>query len=457
MKKNALILFFILSFLKGFSQNKPVLYDFTEVPQSLMLNPGAEVNSKWHVGVPALSGVSLAVGFRGFKVTDLFADDGKDINAKLESLIFRLNPSDHIAINQQIDFLNAGIRLPNEKDYLSFGFYEELNFISYYPKDLAIFLFEGNKDIGRVFNANSIRIKGDLVGVFHIGINRRFSDKFIAGVRFKLYSGALNIKSTKNTGLFFTTKGIDNIYRHNLQNINLKVQTSGFFIGDVYDENFYKKLFNKAFFGGNLGFGLDMGLTYKPNKQTKITASVQDLGFIKYTKQVIGATARGDFSTEGVSLQTPILSGVNYFQQIIDDVEASIERKTIYDSYVSFREPKINGSVGYSFGLPHLEECFKPRFDNPYRNQIGLQLFSIVRPKQPQLATTVFYYRRINKYLRTKLTYTVDSYSPSSVGFGLSSHIGHFNLYGSFINLFEANDFYDSNYNAFQFGMNVIF
>ncbi|MFK5891490.1 MAG: DUF5723 family protein [Flavobacteriaceae bacterium] len=457
MKKSILFIFIVMSLFKGLSQNKPILYDFTEVPQSLMLNPGAEVNHKWHIGVPALSGTSLSVGLRGFRVTDLFAKDGLDINAKLEKLIFKLNPSDNIVINQQIEFLNVGIRLPNEKDYLSFGFYEELNFIGYYPKDLAIFLFEGNKDIGRVFNAESVRLKADLVGVFHIGINRRFSDKFIAGARFKLYSGALDIKSIKNTGLFFTTKGIDNIYRHNLQNINLKVQTSGFFIGDDYDENFYKKLFSKVFFGGNLGFGLDMGLTYKPNKQTKITASVQDLGFIKYTKQVIGAEVKGNFATEGVELQTPIVSGIDYFKQIIDDVEASLDSQTIYDSYISFREPKINASVGYSFGLPHLEECFKPRLDNPYRNQIGMQFFSIVRPKQPQLATTIFYYRRVNKYLRTKLTYTVDSYSPSSVGFGLSSHIGHFNLYGSFINLFGANNFYNSNYNAFQFGMNVIF
>jgi uncharacterized protein DUF5723 len=457
MKKSILILFIVLSFIKGFSQNKPVLYDFTEVPQSLMLNPGAEISSNWHVGIPVLSGVSLAVGLRGFKVTDLFSDDGIDINTKLENLIFKLNSTDNIVINQQIEFLNGGVRLRNEKDYLSFGFYEEFNFIGYYPKDLAIFLFEGNKDVGHVFNANSIKLKTDLVGVFHIGINRRFSDKFIAGARFKLYSSAFEVKSVKNSGLFLTTKGVDNIYRHSLQNINLKVQTTGLFNGTDYDEEFYKKLFSKIFLGGNLGFGFDFGLTYKPNKQTKLTASVQDLGFIMNTKQVTGATVKGDYTTEGVKLETPIVSGINYFQQIIDDLDASMVRDTIYDSYVSFREPKINASVGFSFGLPHLEECFKPRFDNPYRNQIGMQFFSIVRPKQPQLATTIFYYRRINKYLRTKLTYTVDSYSPSSVGFGLSSHIGHFNLCDSFLHLLGANDFYNSNYNAFQFGMNVIF
>lgn len=447
----------VLTVFKSLAQNKPVLYDFTEIPQSLLLNPGAEINYDWHVGIPALSGISLGVGLKGFTVKDLFADDGVDINIKLENLIFGLKSSDHIVINQQIELFYGGFRLPNEKDYLSFGFYEEFNLIAYYPKDLTIFLFEGNKEIGRVFNADSFNFKTDLVGVFHIGINRRVNKRLIAGVRFKLYSSAFEVKSTKNKGLFFTTKGINNIYRHNLQDINLSIQTAGLFEGTNFNEDFYKNLFGKIFLGGNLGFGLDFGLTHMPNDQVRITASITDLGFIKNNKDVTSISAKGSFTTEGIELETPIVSGINYFQNIIDDIKAGITRDTIFKSYVSFRSPKINGSVAYSFGLPHLEDCFKPQFDNPYRNQIGFQIFSIIRPKQPQVASTLFYYRRINKFLRTKLTYTVDSYSASSIGFGLSSHFRNFNLYGSFNNLFGATDFYNSNYNGFQFGMNLLF
>ncbi|NQW36196.1 MAG: hypothetical protein HQ471_04235, partial [Flavobacteriales bacterium] len=436
--RHILLFFIVFITVKGFSQNKPVLYDFTEIPQSLMLNPGADVTYKWHAGVPALSGISLAIGIKGFKMTDLFAKDGIDINTKLEKLIYSRTPNDHLFINQQIELLNAGIRLPNEKDYLSFGFYEEFNFIGYYPKDFVIFGFDGNKEIGRVFNAESIKFKTDLVGVFHIGINRRVSKTLVAGARFKLYSSAGEIKSLKNTGLFFTTPGVDNIYKHTLQNINLSVQTAGFFNGTDYDENFYKHLFGKLFLGGNLGVGFDFGLTYKPNKQVKVTASVQDLGFIKYTKMVTTASAKGNYTTEGIALPTPIISGVNYFQKIIDGVKDGIVRDTIFDSYVTLRSPKINASYAFSFGLPHLEECFKPLDDNPYRNQVGFQLYSVVLPKQPQIAATAFYYRRVNKYLRAKITYTVDSYTPSNVGLGFSSHFWNFNLYGSFNNLFST-------------------
>ncbi|MCF6212740.1 MAG: DUF5723 family protein [Flavobacteriaceae bacterium] len=454
--KHILLFLAVFVIFKGIAQNRPVLYDFTEIPQALMLNPGADVTYKWHVGLPALSGLSLAIGVKGFKITDLFAKDGIDINTKLQKLIYSRTPNDHLFINQQMALLNAGIRLPNEKDYISFGIYEEFNFIAYYPKDLILFGFEGNKQIDHVFNAESFKFKTDLVGVFHIGINRRLSDKLMVGARFKLYSSAGEIKSINNKGLFFTTKGVNNIYRHTLQNIDLSIHTAGFFNKTDYDENFYKYLFGKLFLGGNLGMGFDFGLTYKPNKQVKVTASIQDLGYIRYNKMVAGVTAKGNYTSEGIKLETPIVSGINYFQQIIDGVKEGIVRDTIFNSYTTFRSPKINASYAYSFGLPRLEECFKPIFDNPYRNQIGFQLYSVILPKQPQVAATVFYYRRVNKYFRAKLTYTVDSYTPSNVGLGFSSHIWHFNLYGSFNNLLST-DFYNSNYNAFQLGMNFIF
>jgi len=454
--KRILILIILLIGIKGFSQNNPVLYDLTEVPQSLMLNPGADVTYKWHVGMPGLSNISLAIGVQGFKITDLFAKDGIDINTKIEKLIFSRKPKNHLYISQQAELINAGFRFPNQKDYLSFGFYETFNLIVYYPKDFAIFAFEGNKELGRVFNANSFKFLTDLVGVFHVGLNRRFSKKFTAGVRLKIYSSAGEIKSLKNRGLFFTTQGIDNIYRHTLQDIDLSIQTAGFFNKTGYDENFYKHLINKMMLGGNLGLGFDFGLTYKPNHQTRVTASIQDLGFINYTQMVTGVSAKGNYTTEGVRLETPIVSGVNYFQKIIDGLKDNIIRDTIYKSHITMRFPKIRASYGYSFGLPHSEDCFKPKLDSPYRNQIGFQFYSIVLPKQPQIATTLFYYRRINKFFRTKITYTVDSYSGSNVGLGFTSHIGHFNLYGSFDNLFSA-DFYNSNYNAFQFGMNFVF
>ena len=70
------------------AQNKAVLYNFTAIPQSLSLNPGADVTYRWYAGVPLLSGISANVGSTGFSAYDLFADNGGPGNKVTTKAIF---------------------------------------------------------------------------------------------------------------------------------------------------------------------------------------------------------------------------------------------------------------------------------------------------------------------------------------------------------------------------------
>ena len=79
--KNACLLCLLIT-CYSFSQNKQVLYGFNEIPQSLLLNPGAQTSNDWYVGVPLLSQVHVNVGMSGISVYDVFADDGSDFNSK---------------------------------------------------------------------------------------------------------------------------------------------------------------------------------------------------------------------------------------------------------------------------------------------------------------------------------------------------------------------------------------
>lgn len=59
--------------LLAHAQNKQLMYDFTEIPQALLLNPGMETDFKWYSGIPTLSGLSIQAGSNGISVNDLFA------------------------------------------------------------------------------------------------------------------------------------------------------------------------------------------------------------------------------------------------------------------------------------------------------------------------------------------------------------------------------------------------
>ena len=50
MRKIVFITFLMLSV--GYTQNNEILYDFAELPQTLILNPGAEVSNNFYVGFP---------------------------------------------------------------------------------------------------------------------------------------------------------------------------------------------------------------------------------------------------------------------------------------------------------------------------------------------------------------------------------------------------------------------
>ena len=102
-----------------------MLYNFAELPQTLLLNPGLEVNYKYHVGLPLLSGVSSEIGLTGFSVADIFAVDSKTIRDKISSVLNTINSSDYLKINSQIEVFSAGFRF-DQKTYISFGFYQEL-------------------------------------------------------------------------------------------------------------------------------------------------------------------------------------------------------------------------------------------------------------------------------------------------------------------------------------------
>src|SRR6187402_3604419 len=100
--------------LSCFSQNKEVLYNFTSIPQSSLVNPGADVSYKYYFGVPVLSGVSANLGSSSFSVYDLFADNGIDFNDKVRDIINKSSRNDKTQVNQQLEIFSGGFRVGGE-------------------------------------------------------------------------------------------------------------------------------------------------------------------------------------------------------------------------------------------------------------------------------------------------------------------------------------------------------
>lgn len=450
---------FVATNLTG--QNKQLLYNFTDIPQSLMTNPGADVKCKWFAGVPLLSGISMNVGSSGFSAYDLFANDGVDFNTKLRSVLSKTTPNDVLSLNQQLELFSGGFRIGKEdnRSYLSFGLYQEFDFLSYVPHDIATLAIDGNINyIGKRFNLANLNAKAELLSVFHIGIHKKIQDNLIFGVRAKIYSSIFNASSISNAGYVYTNTSNDAFYEQIVYS-NLQLNTSG--IAQYTDVNNNSNAGTDVkkgiLLGGNLGLGLDLGLTYYPQTNVQFTASIIDLGYIKHSKNVESYSYKGFYNYKGL---VPKFNSENAAQANFQDFKEAIVLDTLNVKYTTWRPTKFNASAQYSFEEERaVDGSCNCEGNDPsifYKSTVGAQLFAMTTPKSPLMALTAFYKRNFSKSFQFKATYTVDSFSFTNVGLGMSTKVGPVNFYLLADNLLSYADISKTNSLSFQLGLNVI-
>ncbi|MEM7085612.1 MAG: DUF5723 family protein [Bacteroidota bacterium] len=441
------------------AQNKQILYGLEEVPQSLMINPGVEVPQKAHFGIPFLSQIHINGGATGVSTFDIFGNSGGDINTRIRNKIFEMDANDFFTATQQLEILNFGWR--SEKEiYFSGGIYQELDFVVYFPRDLAILAWEGNRDyLDYKFDLGEVSATADLMTVYHFGANKQINKKWTVGARAKIYSSILSAKSTNNEGSFVTSLSEDgpNIYEHRIENADVKVQTSGI---TSLENSSVGKVLSRAFFGGNVGLGVDLGATYKINDSWTASASVLDVGVIFHSKDVEQYHGTGSYTLNGIELIFPPLSEgestIPYYDNLEDEIEREVPIDTINSGYSQWRPVKANAGVTYSFGrFLGGEECDCLNQGLEREQAIGLQYYSIIRPKGPQMAATLFYERRLWDFLQAKATYTVDPYSFYNIGLGAAADLGKFNFYVAADNILHYGNIAKAKSVSLQLGFNI--
>jgi hypothetical protein len=454
MRRYKWILVFFIG-LNSFSQNKQVLYDFAGLPQTLLLNPGLETNYQFHIGMPLLSGVSSELGITGFSVSDIFGVNSNSITDKVATVLKNIDSSDYLKINSQIEVFSAGFRF-DEKTYISFGFYEELDAIGYAPKDILSLLTEGNAaSLNRTFSVSQVLFKLDILGVVHAGITKKVNDQLTLGGRFKVYSSSLNLETVNNYGTFTTNLGNNNIYIQSLDNININLRSSGLVENNeyIYDAKTYLK---NTFLGGNIGVGLDFGLTYHMSPQLQFSGSIVDVGFVNHKKNIQNTAITGSFTFEGIEFEYDG-SNRNYWNELETAFKEQLPDTENNESYVSWRPTKLNAAIKYSFGEKRSKYCYDNTFKEFYTDAFGAQLYAVFRPLREQFALTGFYEKSLSNKLHAKVTYTLDDYSYYNIGLGVSAQIWKINFYGLLDNIAALSDISSANNISLQFGFNFIF
>lgn len=457
---------FILTFsVAAMAQNKQLLYNFDDLPQTLLNNPGAETNFDMHVGIPFLSQIHLSAGSSGVSMYDIFKDDGGSINDRIKETLHKLSRKDFFTVNQQLEIISLGWR-DNQRRYYTAGLYQEIDAFLYFPKDPAVLAYEGNKDyIGKNFDFSDAAFTADVLNVFHIGVTNYYSKDLNYGFRAKIYSGIFNANSVGNSGIFRTelSPGGPNLYRHYMADVDILINTSGW--ANVVDNDsettggnneVMKTLVKSAFLGGNIGLGLDAGFTWYPSDQYRITGSVLDIGFLRQTTNVENYRYFGDYQTDGIELLFP--GTQEYWDEWEDDLDRNLKDETLTNSYTTWRPVKFNASIDYGFSENSEPcNCYRPMGRRRYFNHLGAQFFAVKRPRGLNYATTLYYDRTFNDNFRGKITYTADSYSFSNIGLLVSTRFSNFNVYLAADNLLDYTNLAKARNASLQIGFQLMF
>ncbi|MEQ6124573.1 DUF5723 family protein [Pseudotenacibaculum sp. MALMAid0570] len=449
------ILFVVFSSVNVNSQQQ-LAYSFGETPQTLMLNPGAETNFKYHYGIPVFSNFNLNVGLTGFDLSELFLADNQSFRDKFRRVLDKIDQDDYINLNARIDILNGGYRY-DDRTYLSFGFYEEVDVIAYFPKDIADLVYYGNVNfLNRSFSFSQLSVKADVLGVLHAGISRKVDEKLNIGARVKIYSSSLNIETNHNSGTFTTFANPQNILRQSLNDVNVNIYTSGLVGANdkVLDNG--TSILSKTFLGGNLGIGFDFGLTYHFTPQLEFTGSILDLGFVRHSKNTRVYSAKGDYTFDGINFQHDPDNPRDYWQELEDDFDDKVPTDETAEAYTSWRPTKLNAALKYSFGEIRRRRCYANTRKQYYYNAIGFQVHSVFRPSGPKFSYTSFFETSLSEKIHTKVTHTINDYSATIIGSGFTFQWGKVNVFGLVDNMLGASDLLSASNISINFGINMV-
>jgi len=466
MRKLVLVLFLSISVF-SFGQNRPLLYNVDDLPQSLLQNPGARIDFTRHIGIPFFSQIHLSAGSTGVTAYDIFSNEDSNVNQRVRSIMNSITAGDFFSVNEQIEILSLGWKMGN-RGYFSTGIYQEMDIFAYFPKDPALLAFEGNADyINQDFKFSDVNFTGEILTVYHAGFNYKVDRKLTVGGRFKLYSGIFNAESTNNEGVFRTleTPGGPNFYRHEVLGLDVTVNTSGYASlkneEDMTVDEAVAELLSRSFFGQNVGLGVDFGFNYRVTDQFSINGSIQDLGLMFHQKDIENYNYFGSFQTNGLEPLFPELdeneAAIPYWDVFEERLDRNLKDETTTNAYTTWRPLKFNASFEFGTGKSILPCDYliskRPRFMNLF----GMLISGVNRPKGPTYGVTAYWDRKVNDNLRFRLAYGVDEYTITKLGAMVSSRFKNFNIYLAANDIIGYTNLAKANSASLQLGLQFIF
>lgn len=368
----------LLSFVASLTmigQVNHTLYFMERIPQSNQINPALQPNCNLYIGVPGLSSMYFDMGNNSLSVSSIV-----QYNQQLDSLVTFLHPladrnkffdalqEDNYFYNAfQYDIISFGFRIQS----LYFHFNTALKSYTYftYPKSFMQLIINGS-DIGAITNLKTFGINNTTYGEMSFGLSNKFDDDLTIGAKIKLLSGLTNISTLNKQFLVETfedqeSKIVNRImadvsFRGYMPYLEETPNGSEVSVDSIFKLKDKPQKAIKPF--ESMGLGFDIGVIYSGFENILLSASVVDLGYIRWGKNAYDYKMRSSYTLSGATINKDSLEDA--FKNPIGSINDSIKFSKSSIKYTTALPTKIYLGGEYfletyfSFGLMSVTQFY---------------------------------------------------------------------------------------------------
>lgn len=427
-----------LSGQRSEAQYANTYYYMFGVPQANQLNPAFQPGCNGYLGVPFLAPVRFQVESNSITYGDVIQwNPGLDRNVTFmhpygdkDKFLNALQPSNRIRSELATSIFSLGWR--KDAWFFTIDLNERLVEGITFPKDLAELLIYGNLRQSE-FKLSEMNQELKYFHQFAIGASYNMDDEIQVGVRAKLMLGGsnlvtenslLNLKTSLDEWKFQSDIGV-NVSIPYLEDI--PVDQDGYLDMDSLANAGTDLLFN---FPGKLadlwsptglstltgiknpGFAIDLGFNYFPIEKLSFSASVVDLGFIRWRNYVWNFHQEANYSFTG--LEFKLDDNFSAADALLDSLKEEMKIKVTRDPYTTMLAGKIYLGAAYNltekvrFGAVFRTRIYNYKFYNQYTISANVQPISM---------------------FSASLSYSIYGNSYTNLGLGLSLRLGPLNVF----------------------------
>lgn len=417
------------------AQNAQTLYFMEEITERNNMNPAFTPNCKFYFDFIFMPNFFIGGGTDQFILNDfIFNRNGQTTTflsseAEIDRFFKKLKPATTLNVNAKFNILSFGFRF-NRKNYLTFDFGINADLTGYVPRDLMRLSLLGTpSDTYNKFDFSKLGVDATMWSNVSIGYMREVNDKWTFGFKAKYLMGYANMQTNVSNMSLVAARDRWELDAHGRVNASLPVDYALDENGRLDTESIALQqesdLLSLLYRPAGHGAAIDLGFTYKPIKNLTISASLTDLGFIRWGRNMVGASMNGSTSIDGLiqpndslfledgSINTGVIT--DRLNGVLDTIIASAEIDKEPKPYCSMLN--ANFYAGVEYGV--------------LNNKISFGLVNDLRFNHAHVrdeVTLAVNFRPIH-WLKASFSYSFVNGRGGNLGVGLNLRAGMFNTF----------------------------